>query len=301
MTRDRAVTVVAVGGNALVRRGGPDDVASEQAAARAAAGALAGLGGAGGLVVTHGNGPQVGMLALGAEATGRHVPLHVLDAQSQGHIGHLLQVELARGGAAVCTLLTHVEVDPADPAFAEPTKPIGPVLDERRARELAAERGWTVAPDGPHWRRVVASPEPLRVMELDAVRRLLTGGWTVLCAGGGGIPVAVGADGGWQGVEAVVDKDLTTALVAVGLDADRLVLLTDVDAVHRGWGTAAASPIATAPVAELRALRFEPGTMAPKVEAACRFVERTGRPATIGALDRARAVAAGESGTTVVP
>lgn len=293
--------VVAVGGNALVRRGGPDDVDTERANARRAAMALGALAG-GGLVVTHGNGPQVGALALGAELAGRVVPLHVLVAESQGHVGHLLQLELAGvfGDRPVCTVLTRVVVDPTDPAFAAPAKPIGAVYDEARAAALAADHGWTVARDGDGWRRVVASPAPVRVVELDAVRQLVAGGSVVVAAGGGGIPVAE-VDGHLDGIDAVIDKDLTSALLAVELDASVLVLLTDVDAVHREWEGPDSRPIAAATVAELRAHRFEPGTMGPKVEAACRFAEATGRVAHIGSLDDAAAVAAGASGTAVHP
>jgi carbamate kinase len=293
--------VVAIGGNALVRRGGPDDVATERANARRAAEALVALSG-GGLVVTHGNGPQVGALALGAELAGRAVPLHVLVAESQGHVGHLLQLELADllGDRPVCTLLTRVVVEPGDPAFAVPSKPIGAVYDEARAAALAAEHGWVVAPDGAGWRRVVASPEPGRVVELEAVRRLVDGGSVVVAGGGGGIPLAE-VDGRLEGIDAVIDKDLTSALLAIELDASVLVLLTDVDAVHREWEGLAATPIVEAAAAELRAHRFDPGTMGPKVEAACRFAEATGRVARIGSLDDAAAVAAGAAGTTVRP
>lgn len=293
--------VVAVGGNALVRRGGPDDVDTERANARRAAESLAALAGAG-LVVTHGNGPQVGALALGAELAGRVVPLHVLVAESQGHVGHLLQLELAAvlGDRPVCTLLTRVVVDAADPAFAVPTKAIGAVYDEARAAALAAEHGWDVARDGHGWRRVVGSPEPGRVVELDAARQLLAAGSVVVAAGGGGIPVTE-VGGRLEGIDAVIDKDLTSTVLAVALDASVLVLLTDVDAVHRDWEGPSAQPIARATVAELRAHRFEPGTMGPKVVAACRFAEATGRAAHIGSLDDAAAVAAGASGTTVIP
>lgn len=293
--------VVAIGGNALVRRGGPDDVGAERENARRAAEALAALAD-GGLVVTHGNGPQVGALAEAAELAGRLAPLHVTVAESQGHIGLLLQLELAAvlGARPVCTLLTQVVVDARDPAFAQPTKPIGAVYDEARAARLVGEQGWAVARDGDGWRRVVASPEPQRVVELDAIRQLVAGGWVVVAAGGGGVPVAE-VGGRREGVDAVIDKDLTSALLAVELDAALLVLLTDVDAVHREWDGSLRQPIARATAAELRSLRFPAGTMGPKVTAACRFVEATGRVARIGSLDDAAAVASGESGTTIVP
>jgi carbamate kinase len=298
-------TVVAIGGNALARRRGPDDIDAQRRNAAAAAASLARLDAPGGLVVTHGNGPQVGMLALGAEATGRHTPMAVLVAQSQGHVGHLLQAELAvaLGGRPVATVLTHVELDPADPALAKPTKPIGPMLTEAGARAAAAEHGWRVAPDGDGWRRVVASPQPAAVVELAAIGALGAAGHVVVCAGGGGIPVGVAGDGSRLDLEAVVDKDLTSALLAVELDARALVILTDVDGVHRSWppnGRPAAA-IGRMTVAELRGLRLDAGTMAPKALAACRFAEATGRPAHIGPLERAAEVAEGLAGTTVVP
>src|SRR5690606_23719847 len=218
-------------------------------------------------------------------------------------IGFLLEQALRNQlpGRPVATLLTSVEVDPGDPAFARPTKPIGPVYSEEDARRLAAERGWTIAPDGRGFRRVVASPEPRRVMEEDAVRVLVDTGILVICAGGGGVPVTRDQDGLLTGVEAVVDKDLTSALLAEALDADRLLLLTDVDAVYTDWGTPRSQPLETATPVELRRIPFEAGTMGPKVEAACRFVERTGRRATIGALADAPMMVRGESGTLIQP
>lgn len=295
--------VVAVGGNALVRRGGPDDVEAERRAAAAVAGALAPLVAAGRpLVIAHGNGPQVGALAEGAERAGRHVPLSVLVAQSQGHIGHLLQAALAvvADGRPVCCVLTHVLVDVGAGADAAPTKPVGAVVDQARADQLAGERGWTMRRDGQGWRRVVPSPEPHAIVELEAVRHLLAAGWAVIAGGGGGIPVVAGP-GGTTPVDAVVDKDLTAALLAAAVDAEALVLLTDVDGVHRGWGSDRTELITRAAAADLRAERFEPGTMGPKVEGACRFAQATGRPARIGSLDDAAAVLAGRSGTRVDP
>lgn len=304
-------TVVAIGGNALIRRRGPDDIDAERRNAAAAAASLSRLGMADGLLVTHGNGPQVGTLALGSEAIGRHTPMAVLVAQSQGHIGHLLQSELsaAIGGATVVTVVTHVAVDPADPAFATPTKPIGPMLSEAGARDAAAAHGWHVAPEGDGWRRMVASPEPVALVEIDTIRSLCDSGRIVIGVGGGGVPVEVTASGRWRDIEAVVDKDLSSALLAVALDADSLVILTDVDAVHRHWPapvpdsgtTGASTAIERASVAELRGLLFDPATMGPKIRAACRFAEATGRPAHIGPLERAAEVCTGRAGTTVVP
>jgi carbamate kinase len=255
------------------------------------------------VVVTHGNGPQVGLLALQAEAY-RDVapyPLDVLGAESEGMIGYLLEQELmnALPGRPVATLLTQVSVDAADPAFTRPSKPIGPVYDEPAGRRLAAERGWAVAPDGDGVRRVVASPEPRAILELSTIRLLVAGGVLVVCAGGGGVPVTVAAHGAVHGVEAVVDKDRAAALLAERLDADALLLLTDVPGVVAGWGTAAAVELDRVTPAQLRDMTFAAGSMGPKVEAACRFAERTGRLAAIGALDDAEAILAGRAGTQV--
>lgn len=272
--------VVAVGGNALAPPGAPFDVAAEAAGAAAAMAAIAPLAAAGGLVVTHGNGPQVGALVSDAEAAGRAVPLSVHVAESQGHVGHLLALALgaALPDVEVVALLTHVLVDPDDPALTHPSKPIG------------------TAP-----RRLVASPEPTVVLELAAVRRLLGGGAVVIAGGGGGVPLRRGADGRLDAVEGVVDKDHTSALLAIELDARALVLLTDVDGLHLGWGTAADRLVADVAVDDLRDHAFEAGTMGPKVEAACAYVAATGRVAHIGALGEAAAVAAGRAGTTIRP
>ena len=295
--------VVALGGNALLRRGEPAEAATQRQHVREAASALAAVTREHELVLTHGNGPQVGLLALEAEAytAVAPYPLDILGAESQGMIGYLLIQELARElrGRETLALLTQVEVDAADPAFADPTKPIGPVYGEAAAGGLAASHGWTVARDGAHYRRVVPSPEPQAIVELPSIARLVDAGVVVVCAGGGGIPV-VRTGEALAGVEAVIDKDLTAALLAEGLGADLLVLLTDVPFVERAWGTPAARPIEAATPRELRALRFAAGSMGPKVEAACRFVERTGGRAAIGALGRLSAVLAGRSGTQVV-
>ena len=295
--------VVALGGNALLRRGEPADAGAQRRNVAAAVAAVAQIASEHEVVVTHGNGPQVGLLALQAEAY-RAVPaypLDVLGAESEGMIGYMLEQELLNelGGRAVATLLTQVVVDPEDPAFAAPSKPIGPLYDEPAAERLAAERGWSMAADGDYRRRVVASPEPRAIVELTTIRLLVEAGVVVVCVGGGGIPVALDAGGRLRGVEAVVDKDLAAALLATQLDADALMLLTDVPAVEAGWRTSAARPIGPVEAGELRAMSFEPGSMAPKVDAACRFAEATGRPAAIGALGDAAAILRGERGTRV--
>lgn len=297
--------VAALGGNALLRRGERMDQAVQQRNVDAAAGSIAALARQHRLVLTHGNGPQVGLLALTQEsyADARPYTLDVLGSQTQGMIGYLLEEALreALPGHEIATLLTQVVVDPDDPAFQHPTKPIGPTYVEADARRLAAERGWSVAPDGQAYRRVVSSPEPQRIVELEAIRLLSRAGVTVICAGGGGVPVAVNEAGACFGVEAVVDKDLTAALLARELQADLLLLLTDVEAVELGWGTRDARPIRSANVARMRSERFAPGTMGPKVEAACRFVEATERPAIIGSLDRVDDILHGRSGTSITP
>ena len=300
------LVVVAVGGNALARRGEPLHWETQLANAHRAALQLAPLAEAGRMVLTHGNGPQVGVLALGAAATaatGGMVPLDVLDAETEGMIGYLLTQELtnAMPGREVVAVVTRVVVDPGDAAFAHPSKPVGPVYDETTATDLALHYLWAIARDGNGWRRVVASPEPRSIVELPSIRRLVDSGTIVVCAGGGGVPVAPDGSGGLRGVEAVIDKDLASAVLAVALGAERLVLLTDVDAVYDDWGTPHRRPILEVSAAELRRRRFTPGSMGPKVDAACRFVEQTGRMACIGALDAAAEVAAGNAGTVVRP
>ena len=228
-------------------------------------------------------------------------PLDVLGAESEGMVGHLLELALRNRlpERDVATLLTETVVDRDDPAFADPTKPIGPVYSAAEASRLRDERRWTIGRDGGSWRRLVPSPEPRAITELRAIRLLVEAGVLVICAGGGGIPVAVGADGELRGVEGVVDKDLTAALLARRLDADLLLLLTDVDAVYLGWGSADEHPLREAAADQLRAMNFAAGSMGPKVEAACRFAEATGRPAAIGALANAAAIVRGEAGTHV--
>ena len=296
--------VVALGGNALLQRGEPADAATQRHNVATAVEALAGLAAEHEVVVTHGNGPQVGLLALQGEAY-RQVapyPLDVLGAESEGMIGYLLDQELinALAGRPVATLLTQVIVDAGDPAFDEPTKFIGPVYDRATAGRMAAERGWVVRPDGPHWRRVVPSPEPRSIVELPTIRLLVEAGVLVVCVGGGGIPVVVDRDGLLHGVEAVIDKDRAAALLAYGLGADALLLLTDVAAIERDHGTPDAAPLARATPAELRALGLPAGSMGPKAEAAAWFADATGGVAAIGSLADAADVLAGRRGTTVV-
>jgi carbamate kinase len=300
-----ALLVVALGGNALLRRGEAPELETQRARLAEVAIALAELAREYALVVTHGNGPQVGLLALQAEAWRgvRAPPLDVLGAESEGLIGYLIeqQLENALPGREVVTLLTQVEVDPHDPAFARPSKPIGPVYDIDEGQRLAETRGFVLRPDGDGLRRVVPSPEPRRILELRAIRRLLAADVIVIAAGGGGIPVAARPDGRWYGVEAVVDKDLSAALLAEGLGASLLLLLTDVAGVYVDWQGARTELVRQVTPAALRGLVTGAGSMAPKVEAACRFVERTGGRAAIGALEQAVALARGQVGTQVTP
>ncbi len=296
--------VIALGGNALLRRGEPLDATVQRRNVRAAASAVAAVAREHEVVITHGNGPQVGLLLLQSEAY-RAVapyPLDILGAETEGMIGYLIEEELRNvlPGREVATLLTVVEVAADDPAFRRPSKPIGPVYTAAEARRLAVERGWRMAPDGRRWRRVVPSPEPRRIIEIAAIRLLVAAGVIVVCAGGGGIPVVVDPAGGLRGVEAVIDKDLSAALLATTLEADALLLLTDVDAVYAEWGTPWARPLRRATAAELRAMSFAPGSMGPKIEAACRFVESGGRFAAIGALADAALLLRGGAGTRVV-
>jgi carbamate kinase len=298
--------VAALGGNALLERGEKPDEDIQEHHVKQAADALAPLARSHDLIVTHGNGPQVGLLALESAsdpALTRPYSLDVLGAQTQGMIGYWLVRALhgaAPGKSAGCLIgQTRVALD--DPAFANPTKFVGPVYKESEAQDLAAERGWVVRPDGAAWRRVVPSPEPLELVELPLIRVLLAAGALVVCAGGGGIPVVADASGALRGVEAVVDKDLTAALLARAVDADALLLLTDVDAVIDGFGTPDARPIRHATPQQLRARSFPAGSMGPKVEAACRFVEATGRMAAIGRLDAAEALLDRSAGTIVSP
>ncbi len=302
--RSRPVAVVALGGNALLPRGAAPEASTQLAAARSAAGQLASVVEGHRLVVTHGNGPQVGLLALMNDAYGEidPYPLDVLDAESAGQIGYVIELELdnAIESSDTLALITRVEVDQDDPAFDDPTKFIGPVYDEDTARELAARRGWTVKPDGDTWRRVVASPEPRGIVQLAAISRLVESGFLVVCAGGGGVPVV--RDGsGHRGIEAVIDKDLCSARLATDLEADVLILATDVEAVFLDWGTPKQRPIRGTTPTDLLSHEFSAGSMGPKVDAACRMVEATGGRAAIGSLEDLKGLLDGTRGTQVNP
>ena len=297
------LVVVALGGNALIRRGERADAEVQRRNLEVAVRGIAGIAQRHAVVVTHGNGPQVGLLALQSEAYDgtRPYPLDVLGAETEGMLGYMLEQGLrnALPHRQVAALLTQVVVRGDDPGFLHPSKPVGPVYTREEAERLARERGWQVAPDGDSFRRVVPSPDPKEIVEMAAIRLLLDAGVLVICSGGGGIPVVAGTDGLLHGVEAVIDKDLAASLLARRLHADALLILTDVDAVMRDFGTPAAAPIRTATPGELRALHFAGGSMGPKVEAACRFVEAGGRLAGIGALQDAAAILEGRAGTAV--
>jgi len=297
------LVVVALGGNALLQRGQAPSAENQRENVRRAARALAELARDHRLVVSHGNGPQVGLLAMQSAFAGADpYPLDVLGAESEGMIGYLVEQELRNAlprGRRIATLLTQVEVDPDDPAFGAPSKPIGPHFEPAEAERLARERGWTLALRDGKLRRVVPSPAPLDFHEMDVIRLLVEHDVVVVCGGGGGIPTARGADGRSHGVEAVVDKDRLSALLATKLRADAFLMLTDVDAVWRDWGGPGARPIRRASPAALRALDFEAGSMGPKVESALAYVEAVGGSAGIGRLEDARALLDGAAGTRI--
>jgi carbamate kinase len=298
------LVVMALGGNALLRRHEPLEADVQQRNLLVAvAQSVAPIARRHQVVITHGNGPQIGLLALQATSCKdvRPFPLDVLGAESEGMIGYLIEQALANElpGCEIATLLTQVEVDENDGAFAEPSKPIGPTYDAEQAQELARRTSWSFVPDGRGFRRAVPSPFPRRIREINVIKLLVRAGMVVICAGGGGIPVVKTASGGMRGVEAVIDKDLSAALLAEEIDADALLLLTDVPAVWTAWPMSSGHPIGRTTAAELRGLKFAAGSMGPKVAAACRFAEKTGRSAGIGSLDQAEAILRGDAGTIV--
>lgn len=302
--------VIAIGGNALLRRGQQPSAENQLANIRRAAMQLARVAALHDLVLTHGNGPQVGLLALqssayaSVDASTQPYSLDVLGAQTEGMIGYLLEQELANrlpDSRTVCTLLTRVEVDPNDPAFKHPTKPIGPVYTATQAQQVSTEKSWAMAPDGTGMRRVVASPLPLRVLGLAPICLLLAHHAVVIAAGGGGIPVArdVGDVKGLSGVDAVIDKDLCSGLLARELQVDCLVIATDVEAVYVDWGQPSQQALGKVMPQELAKHTFPAGSMGPKVEAACGFVLATGKRAVIGSLEHIEAMLAGTAGTQI--
>ena len=297
--------VIALGGNALLQRGEPLDVDVQRHNVRRACAAVAPLAERHRIVLTHGNGPQVGLLALQAAALDdvEPYPLDVLGAESEGMIGYLLEQELLNEirHCRVANLITQTLVDADDPAFQDPTKFVGRVYDAEEAAEMAVQHNWLMKADGQYVRRVVPSPRPKAILELTAIRTLSEAGHIVICTGGGGVPVVKRPDGKLRGIEAVIDKDLASALLARQLGVDALLLLTDVDAVYRDWGSTAQTPIRTATVDELDNTAFAKGSMGPKVEAACDFVRNTGGFAGIGTLEDAAAILEGKAGTALKP
>jgi carbamate kinase len=299
--------LVALGGNALLRRGEPMTADVQRENVRTAATALAPVAGQHQLVLSHGNGPQVGLLALQAAAYTdvEAYPLDLLGAQTEGMIGYLIEQELGNllpAEVPFATILTMVEVDADDPAFADPTKFVGPVYDDTQAEVLAAEKGWTFKRDGDYRRRVVPSPEPKRIFEIRPIRWLLEHGVLVVCAGGGGIPTTFVPDKErtLAGVEAVIDKDLASELLAREIEADLFLMATDVDGVYENWGTPEQRRLDQVTPGEVRHLDFAAGSMGPKVDAAARFVEATGNRAAIGALADIEQIVEGRAGTNVV-
>jgi carbamate kinase len=296
--------VVALGGNALLKRGEPMTAEVQRANARTAARALADLARDHEIIVAHGSGPQVGLLALQAAAYKEvpPFPLDIISAESIGMIGYLVEQELANAlpeGTRLATLLTQIEVDRNDPAFRRPEKPIGPIYGPAEAKAVGERDGWPLVEESPgKWRRVVASPLPGRITQIETIRLLVENGVTTICAGGGGIPVIRNDAGDLVGVEAVIDKDRAAGLLAEELSADAFLMLTDVDGVYEGWGTGRQRRIDRARPDEIDPADFPPGSMGPKVEAAVAFTSANGRIAGIGRLEDARAILERRSGTT---
>ena len=297
--------LVALGGNALLRRGETMTAENQRANVRIAANHIK-VAVDHEVVVAHGNGPQVGLLALQStayEEVGIY-PLDVLGAESQAMIGYMIEQELGNvmpQDQQIVTMITMTVVDADDPAFKHPTKPIGPVYDEATARRLAAEKGWTIAPDGEYYRRVVASPQPRNIIEQKAIRQLVDSGVMVVCAGGGGVPCVYDEDGILHGAEAVIDKDLASAELAVRVDADLLVIATDVAGVFRNWGEPDQERIEQMHASDALNTEFAAGSMGPKVKAACNFALATGKRAVIGSLEDIQGLVAGTHGTAIIP
>ena len=282
--------VIALGGNALLRRGEKMTADNQRENIRIAARALVPIIEEHEVVISHGNGPQVGLLSLQSAAYKEveEYPLDILGAQTQGMIGYMIEQELGNLlpiGKPIASILTMVEIDPEDPAFSNPTKPIGPVYSEKEARQLAENKGWDIKQDGKYWRRVVPSPEPHRIFELRPIHWLLEKGTVVICAGGGGIPTSYVKKGKLEGVEVVIDKDRASSLLAFELDADLLIMATDTDGVYTDWGGDSQEIISKTTPEEIGQYTFDKGSMGPKVEAACTFVERSGQRAVIGSLN----------------
>ena len=296
--------VVALGGNALLQRGQILSAENQRENIRVAAQQLAEIHEHHELVIAHGNGPQVGLAALmdAAYTEVEPYPLDVLGAKTIGMIGYIIEQELGNiipFEDHIVTVLTQIVVDPADPAFSNPTKPVGPVYSKAEAERLQTEKGWSMAADGEYFRKVVPSPLPQRIIEIDTIKMLVDNGVVVICAGGGGIPVAYDKDRKLFGVEAVIDKDLASGLLARDLDADMFVMLTDVAGVFVNFGTPDQRVIRAAHPDAIEALGFAAGSMGPKVLGACRFVRETGNTSAIGQLSDLKNIMAGQAGTLI--
>ena len=294
--------VIALGGNALLRRGEEMTAENQRENIRIAAKVLAPIIEKHEVVISHGNGPQVGLLSLQSAAYKEveGYPLDILGAQTQGMIGYMIEQELGNHlpvEIPIASILTMVEIDPEDPAFSNPTKPIGPIYDEKEARDLAKLKGWNIKQDGDYWRRVVPSPEPHRIFQLRPIHWLLEKGTVVICAGGGGIPTSYKDNGKLEGVEVVIDKDRASSLLAFELEADLLIMATDTDGVYLDWGGDSEKIISKTTPEEISKYSFDKGSMGPKVEAACSFVERSGQRAVIGSLKDIEKMVSGISGT----
>ena len=296
--------VVALGGNALLQRGQALSAENQRDNIRVAAGQMAEIHEHHELIIAHGNGPQVGLAALmdAAYTDVDPYPLDVLGAKTIGMIGYIIEQELGNiipFEDHIITVLTQIVVDPADPAFQNPTKPVGPVYDKAEAEKLQSEKGWAMAPDGEYFRKVVPSPLPQRIIEIDTIKMLVDSGVVVICAGGGGIPVAYDDDSKLFGVEAVIDKDLASGLLARGLDAEMFVMLTDVPSVYVDFGTQKQRAIRAAHPDAIEALDFAAGSMGPKVKGACKYVRETGFKSAIGQLSDLAAIMSGKAGTLI--
>ena len=296
--------VIALGGNALLKRGEPMTAENQRENVKTACAQIARVYDGNQLIITHGNGPQVGLLALQNNAY-KEVPMYPLDvlgAETAGMIGYMIQQELSNtvpGSASIATVLTQIQVDPKDPAFQKPSKPVGPVYSKEEADKIAAEKGWTMAPDNDKYRRVVASPKPVNIFGLEPLKTLIDNKYIVVCGGGGGIPTWVDDKGKQHGAEAVIDKDLATALLATLIDADFFVIATDVDGAYLDWGKPEQKRIALAAPDAALAFGFASGSMGPKIEAAANFAKATGKDAVIGALADIEQIVAGKAGTRI--
>lgn len=298
----KQTVVVALGGNALLRRGEPLEAEVQRQNIEIAVKAIAEIAEQYNVVLVHGNGPQVGLLALqGLEYKKvAPYPLDVLGSETQGMIGYMLMQEFKNqmpNVNATC-MLTQMTVDPNDPAFDNPTKPIGPIYQEAEARELAEKYHWTIKPDGQHFRRVVPSPQPTGIVENEAITKLIDEGHLVICTGGGGIPVKK-ENGKLVGVEAVIDKDMSAAFLAKQLNADALLILTDADAVYLDWGKPTQQALRSTHLSELAQYQFDAGSMGPKIEASCEFVKQGGKVVGIGALEDGLRILQGTAGTNI--